>query len=238
MENKILKIFLGSNLEIKSLSKLKEYIAYCINSNQNKRIKFNTSYHHILPKAKGLPFERYSNLSTNKWNGSHLLHANHYKAYHLLYEAIEHISIVSAFAPMNKQDISKGKIDESCLISPEEYELVIVERSKLLSDTLKGRKPWNTGKEWSEEIKLKISESKKAAGTTIVKCPYCDKKGGNQAMGKYHFDNCVDNPNNTITKESRKLGPQKKVECPHCNKMVGYKTKSVYHFNNCKKRMS
>ena len=42
----------------------------------------------------------------------------------------------------------------------------------------------------SDEHKLKISESLTGKKHNIVKCPYCNKEGGENAMKRYHFSNC------------------------------------------------
>ena len=40
------------------------------------------------------------------------------------------------------------------------------------------------------ETKVKISLALKGRPSVIVKCPYCEKLGGNAAMHRWHFDNC------------------------------------------------
>ena len=78
---------------------------------------------------------------------------------------------------------------------------------KILSEKLKGTKPWNTGKERSNETKEKLSKalkgksltkehreniSKSQKGRVYKKCtcPHCGKNGGVNVMQKWHFDNC------------------------------------------------
>lgn len=78
---------------------------------------------------------------------------------------------------------------------------------KILSEKLKGTKPWNTGKEHSAETKEKLSKalkgkpltqehreniSKAQKGRVYRKstCPHCGKVGGVNVMQKWHFDNC------------------------------------------------
>lgn len=127
--NKIYNIFKSTNLKIIDENKLKEYIQFCIKNN-TERVKYQTASHHILPQSKHLPFKQYSNLNENVFNKSILTHKNHYIAHKLLYESIEHISIVSAFIAMNNKDKSLGRIDEQDLISPEKYHEAMAQRTK------------------------------------------------------------------------------------------------------------
>lgn len=46
------------------------------------------------------------------------------------------------------------------------------------------------GTNLSESHKNKIRNSLIGIKQTIVKCPHCNKSGGERAMGRYHFDNC------------------------------------------------
>lgn len=77
------------------------------------------------------------------------------------------------------------------------------ESRKKMSDALKGRIVWNKGKTGlqfhTEESKKKIGDASKGriswnkgikmGKQKVIKCPYCDKTGGNN-MKRYHFDNC------------------------------------------------
>lgn len=127
LHQQILNEFLNSNIKIKSLDKLNEYIAYCINNNQNKPIKSKTSHHHILPKAKDC-FPELENLKVNKWNGTHLMYFDHYYAHWLMTEAINNYSQLYAFCAMHNMDTKKGRILESNLIPAEEFQEKMKER--------------------------------------------------------------------------------------------------------------
>ena len=130
MKNKIFQEFLNSNLKIKSQEKLKQYILFCMENNYRKKIKYKTSYHHILPKSL---FEEYSNLKENPWNGSHLLYSDHYYAHWLLTEAIDNYSMLSAFCAMHNTDIKNGRIIEKDLIPADEFQKKMEERNKEIS---------------------------------------------------------------------------------------------------------
>lgn len=108
-----------SNLNIKCLIKLERYIDFCINNNLNNKIKAKTSYHHILPASKNMPFIQFSNLKENDWNGTHLTYANHCYSHWLLYEAINHQSVVFSFCAMHYKDFTLKRIKEEDLLPPE-----------------------------------------------------------------------------------------------------------------------
>lgn len=122
MKNKILQIFKSSGLNIISEENLEKYIEFCIVNDCHKRIKGKTSHHHILPKAKNLPFEKYSNLRENPWNGSHLLFKNHYYAHYLLTKSIYHYSIYFSFLQMHNKDTKISRLEKCDLIDFEEVQ--------------------------------------------------------------------------------------------------------------------
>lgn len=121
MKTKLLQEFLNSNIKIKSLEKLHEYIDYCIENNQGKRIKGETAHHHILPKAKRL-FPEYKDLKKNIWNGTYLLFHNHLKAHYLLALATEQTDMVYSY------DRMCGEMKD---YSDEEYNRLHILRYKL-----------------------------------------------------------------------------------------------------------
>jgi group I intron endonuclease len=46
------------------------------------------------------------------------------------------------------------------------------------------------GIKFSDETKLKMSQLKKGKSKKIIKCPYCNKEGGEPQMYQWHFNNC------------------------------------------------
>jgi len=130
MKNRILNEFLHSNLKIKSLKKLEEYVIFCLENNVKKKVKYETAYHHVLPKAKGLPFLKYADLSVHDWNGVYLKHGDHYNAHYLLTEAIDNYSILFAFYKMNNVNLAKGLINEKDLIEKEKFEKIAIDIAK------------------------------------------------------------------------------------------------------------
>jgi len=130
LHQQILNEFLNSNIKIKSLDRLNEYISYCISNNQNKHTKFKTSHHHILPKADDC-FPRFKNLKVNKWNGTYLKHSDHYYAHWLLTEALNSSSQLFAFCAMHNKDLKLGRINKSDLIPAEVFQEKMEERSTM-----------------------------------------------------------------------------------------------------------
>jgi group I intron endonuclease len=46
------------------------------------------------------------------------------------------------------------------------------------------------GVKFSNETKFKMSQQKKGRPKKIIKCPYCNKEGGEPQMYQWHFDKC------------------------------------------------
>lgn len=136
---KILNIFLSSSLKIISLEYLNEYIEFCLLYNNIDKIKRKTASHHILPKAKNLPFTKYKNLKENIWNSSELYHSDHLYAHWLLCKSIEHISISSSFLAMYNKN-PKNNYFESELINFEDFQNMIesayIERTKYMNEMI------------------------------------------------------------------------------------------------------
>ena len=125
MKNKIIKEMFDS-LNIKCEEKLKEYVDFCINNNQNSIIPSKTSHHHILPNKL---FPEYSDLKENHWNGTHLLYSDHYYAHWLLTEAIDDYSMLFSFCAMHNKDFVNERLAEEDLITAEEFQTKMEERS-------------------------------------------------------------------------------------------------------------
>ena len=133
MREFLINSLINSGLEIKSIDKIIEYVDFCINNDTQKE-KFKTSHHHILPKSKNLPFEKFKNLKENPWNGVHLSYQNHFTAHRILSEAIKHNSIYYAYFAMSKRDkkLKKTKIDNEKI-----YAEFVEEHIKLMSENRK-----------------------------------------------------------------------------------------------------
>jgi hypothetical protein len=108
------------------------YIDFCISKSKDRKSK--SSSHHILPRAKNLPFKNFSNLLENPWNRSELSYYDHYYAHFLLAKAIDHISISSAFVAMHKKDLKLFRITEDQLVEKSEFEKIYRERNKKISE--------------------------------------------------------------------------------------------------------
>ena len=126
---KILGEFLNSNIKIKSISRLEEYINLCINKNRMKHTKFKTSHHHILPKSDSC-FPEFKNLKNNTWNGTYLMHSDHYNVHWLMTEAIEDISQLYAFCAMHNKDFKSGKLKEEDLVTSEEFQKKMIVKNQ------------------------------------------------------------------------------------------------------------
>lgn len=134
---RILDEFKKSNLVIRDYQKLQDYITFCLDRNQNKRIKGKTSLHHILPQAKSC-FPEFKDLKEHPWNGTHLMYSDHYIAHAMFCDAVFNDSQLSAWYAMNNKDIRTKKINSpEELIGPELHQKLMEERSELNSNNRK-----------------------------------------------------------------------------------------------------
>ena len=134
---RILDEFKKSNLVIRDYQKLQYYITFCLDRNQNKRIKGKTSLHHILPQAKSC-FPEFKDLKAHSWNGTHLRYSDHYIAHAMFCDAVFNDSQLSAWYAMNNKDIRTKKINSpEELIGPELHQKLMEERSFLASKNRK-----------------------------------------------------------------------------------------------------
>lgn len=98
MEQKLLSIFTTTSLYTNGHF-LSRYVKFVL-SRANAKIKYQTHFHHILPKAKDL-FPEYKDLKLHPWNGVHLTIREHYIAHRLLHLAFPGSSQTLAFYNMS-----------------------------------------------------------------------------------------------------------------------------------------
>lgn len=117
---------------IKSISKLEEYIEFCISHSQSRERKGRTSNHHILPKTD---YPQFKDFKTNEWNKCILTHKDHYIAHSLLAEALNTRAAIFAWWGMNNKDSKSGKISKSEeLIGADVYDRLMIEAKKKSSE--------------------------------------------------------------------------------------------------------
>lgn len=134
MKEFIIKQFEILGDKIRSHQALSDYVDFCYSNSLNERTPRTTALHHILPRAKLLPFSEYSNLSNNPWNGVILTNYNHYYAHYLLVLAVDHISVAHSFCAMHKKDLVIGRLAEQELISEDEFNRIYEERNRRWSE--------------------------------------------------------------------------------------------------------
>jgi len=215
-----------SRLNVKDKDKLQEYVDFCLDNSLEEQIKFKSNLHHILPKAKSLPFINYKNLKEHSWNGVHLLHKDHFIAHSILAEAISDKAISHAWHRMN---ITTDDFDKK--ITPELYQILCEEHKMIVSSA-------HLGKKRSEETKLKISNS--LAGRKLSK-EHVEKMKSvirteeqknnlrEKCSGRKHTSEEIEKQ---IKAQSGK--EQTKVQCPHCTQTGGLQSMKRWHFDNCK----
>lgn len=162
------------------------YLDFCESNALANIERGQTVKHHILPRAKRLPFNQYADLNKNEWNCVILTNYNHYYAHFLLSEAINHHSILHAFCAMHNKDIKLKRIKENELISEEKYNEIYTKRNKLSSEYLleiieiNGVKKTraghlNAGRKLSPETLMKASKRMKGVNNIVYKSGVVDK---------------------------------------------------------------
>lgn len=123
-----------SNLECtKSISAVRDYVDFCFMHDVGEKVKSRTSAHHVLPRAKTLPFVEFANLKKHSWNKVELEYYDHYIAHYLLTKAIDHIAAYHAFCAMHNKDVARNLLPSIQLISPNEYEELYQLRNQAIS---------------------------------------------------------------------------------------------------------
>lgn len=121
--------------KIKDNKKLKEYLVFCMEKNQQKEIKFKTVNHHLLPRKL---FPEFSSFKNNKFNKIILTHSDHYRAHYLLSIAIDNADIYYSWWAMTNQDFKTQKISlEDIEFCAEEYEVL---KKKAIEDMVQRTK--------------------------------------------------------------------------------------------------
>ena len=225
------------NLSVKDELKLIHYVDFCLSNSIQEKIIFETSLHHILPKAKNLPFICFSNLKVHEWNGVNLYHHDHYIAHYLLFESIDHYSITKSFVAMHEKDYKLGRISEEVLVNADNYDIAMKSHKKLMSIHM--NTILENGLTRAQEAAKKQIETKRLSGyyeTSKVSQLYTV-----EATEKRMKTLMTINDETGLTRaqeigkkvsETRMNLPM--VECPHCNTVGKSGTNMTrYHFDNC-----
>lgn len=213
-----------STLKVKNQDKVEEYVDYCLNNKLETPIKFKSNLHHILPKAKSLPFSEYKNLNECPWNGVNLLYKDHYIAHSILAEAISSRAISQAWHVMNITS-------DDTHITPELYQTLYEEHKRAISE-------FNTGRKRSEETKQNISNAlanRKLSDSHVEKMRAVKRTEEQKenlrikCSGRKHTEE-------EIEKQIKAQIGKKQVQvvCPHCGKIGGNGQMARWHFDNCK----
>jgi hypothetical protein len=154
---------------------LSRYIKF-IQSRQPKKIKYQTHYHHILPKAKDF-FPKYKDLKTYPWNGIHLTEREHYIAHYLLHKAFPGTSQTLAFYNMSNfaGKRSSRAYQESRKVHIESLKKLHKnpERNQKIGDYWRGKKRPTVseklmGHSVTEETRQKLRDANIGKSTSIV----------------------------------------------------------------------
>lgn len=205
--------------------------------------------HHIVPKCMGG--------TDNKSNLVHLTARQHFLAHWLLYKIHKTSSLVHAWHSMSR--IGKGQ--EHRKINSHLFEYCKKHRSKLLSESSKGKNNHFYGKHHTDEVKLKMRKLHKelklwetrsethrknllASQQKPKTAEHRSKIGrpGYIMLQHIHTLEIIRVPPTDIRAtisewvNPRKIVPEKKYKCEHCNIVTGAGNLKRWHNDNCKKR--
>jgi hypothetical protein len=168
----------------------------------------NSAVHHILPRAKTMPFKKYENLKEHAWNKSVLTYYDHYYAHFLLTQAIDHLAVYFSFCKMHNADLKNGRITEEELIDENNYNEIHENRIKKwkeflleeieINGVIKTRASHlNSNRKLSDETKKKNSDRMKGAKNIVHLDGVVDK------IRKKKIDNNLDQV--SAEKSARKM---------------------------------
>jgi hypothetical protein len=196
------------------------------------RIKYQDVYyeaHHIIPKCVG------GNGHQSQWkfhkNIVLLTAKEHYVAHKLLVNIYDDPKLIKALWMIMVFRNNNNKF----VISSREYERVRILFAKQNSIDKQNNKN-RLGIKFSKESIEKIRNAQLGTKQKIIKCPYCNKEGGERALKQFHFDNCLKKPGNEhIMRKGKNKKPR--FICPFCNKFEGsFKELENWHKKKCNKR--
>lgn len=114
-----------------------------------------------------------------------------------------------------------------------DYEELKENFSKINSKEKKGN-TFRLGAVFSKESKEKISNSLKGKKQEVVKCPYCNKSGGKNAMKQFHFANCNKKPGNEYKiRKKVKYKIKTQIQCKYCDFSGTENQVNNYHEKRC-----
>lgn len=192
--------------EIRSNIYHQRYLSF-INSCKNKHQSGYTEIHHIIPRCIG---------GTNDESNLIVLTARqHYIAHWMLWKAFKTSKLVYAFFMMYSSSVTQQRYSPK---SSRIYERLKIQLSTLLKETKVICVHCGTSASPSrhklyhgdnclynptltperileiKQIRSNIGNNGNKRASETVTCPHCGKTGGNGAMRRKHFDNCLSNP--------------------------------------------
>lgn len=171
---------------IKDWDRLNAYVEFCLTNHRPVKIPSQTSSHHILPRAKTLPFRQFEDLNIHKWNLAELSYYDHYMAHYMLAQSLDHLAVLHSFVAMHNKDLKLGRVSRDELIDAETYNQLFLDRNKKISskrlelisingETMTKAKWQNLTRTLSKEAETKLSERMTGSNNIIHKPGVLDK---------------------------------------------------------------
>lgn len=120
-------------LNVRDLTKLNEYVEFCLKNHIKGEISTYTETHHILPRAH---FPQYKNFAEYEWNAQKLTQENHYVQHYLLFKQLDEYSMAHQWYAMNNKnyELYNGEL----ILGQKKYAAAIQRRNKMWAEIKSG----------------------------------------------------------------------------------------------------
>ena len=233
-------------VNIHYLNRYIKIINFCISKNKNfKRKTHKFDEHHILPRSL---FPKYKKEKSNLVN---LLYREHFIVHLILTKMFDdkNYSMLFAFDLMNNirnnkksnnrlyqkekelADLYRSKVSKEMWINLTEEQY----REKCIRSKENAIKHYqNATKEEREYRNKRNSEGQQ--NLSILTCPHCGKQSKSRGnMKRFHFDNCLYNPNLTEDQKEKIINKRKEISIKNSQ---GQKDKTLYKCPLCEERLT
>ena len=137
----------------------------------------------------GLRYFGKTTRNVNTYKGSGVYWSNHTRKHKSEIKTI----VINVFGPDEKEECSIFCLAFSKLcdiVLSKKWANLVAENGLDGGDTMSGKKHTEESKEKMSKAKAKEKNPFFGKKHKVVKCSHCEKEGGANVMGRWHFDNC------------------------------------------------